>query len=217
MIGYLLECPRCLWLHFNEEVKRPRGLFPSLPDGMDNIFKKYFDSYRIKKELPPEIAGKVDAKLFEDKEKLELWRNIDFGRGGLHATIPEYKINLRGAIDDLLIDKQGKYVPLDFKTRGYPAKNDTHQHYQHQLDLYALLFEKNDLQPADYGYLLFFWPEKYENFKTHFEIDLIKVDVSSVRALNLLIRVRAIIDSPKPESHTDCEYCIYRGGEGKLF
>ena len=62
-ISYLLECPRCLWLHMNEDRKRPRGAYPSLPDGMDNVFKKYFDEYRSRHELPPEIEGKVGEKI----------------------------------------------------------------------------------------------------------------------------------------------------------
>jgi len=210
LIGYLFECPRCLWLHFNEGVRRPRGLFPSLPDGMDDIFKKYFDIYRERHELPPEIAGKIDGRLFDDMSKLNIWRNINFGRGGLSAEFFEYKIELRGAIDELVIRSDGKYIPFDFKTRGYPTKDDTHEHYRSQLDLYAILFEKNNLPPAEYGYLLFFWPEKYENLVASFKTDLVKVDVDPKRALKLLAQTRRIIDGPKPEAHTECEYCAYR-------
>src|SRR3989344_1821817 len=120
-ISSLLECPRCLWLQMNENVKRPRGIYPSLPNGMDDVFKKYFDEYRGGDSLPPEIDG--------------------------------------------------KFIPFDFKTRGYPTKEDTHEHYRTQLDLYALLFEKNGHKVAPFGYLLFFWPQSYgignANFKSN--------------------------------------------------
>lgn len=210
LIGYLLECPRCLWLYFNEEVKRPRGLFPSLPSGMDNVFKEYFDQYRERKELPPEIAGKIDAKLFDDMEKLKVWRNIDFGRGGLKAEFPEYNVLLRGAIDELLVTPDGSFIILDFKTRGYPTKDDTHKHYQHQLDLYALLFAKNDLKIFPKGYLLFFWPEKYDKGMANFKTELVEMELSIGQALDTLKRVQEIIGGEKPAAHSDCEYCAYR-------
>jgi CRISPR/Cas system-associated exonuclease Cas4 (RecB family) len=210
-IGMLLECPKCLWLYANEGVKRPQTIFPSLPSGMDEMFKKYFDKYRVKDELPPEIDGKVDGKLFGDLEKLEPWRNIDFGRGGFHAQFPDIEIELRGAIDELLINEKGEYVPFDFKTRGYPTKEDTHKHYQHQLDLYSLLFEKNDLKSAGYGYLLFFWPKEYWKGSTSFNSKLVKMNVSAESGMKILREVYEIISGEKPKSHEKCQFCMYRG------
>jgi len=46
------ECPRCFWLHFNKNVHRPRGIFPSLPSGMDLVIKNYFDRYRSMGQAP---------------------------------------------------------------------------------------------------------------------------------------------------------------------
>ena len=114
-ISYLLECPRCLWLHMNEDRKRPRGAYPSLPDGMDNVFKKYFDEYRSRHELPPEIEGKVEGKLFDDLRQLHQWREFNFGRGGISTEFPEYNMKVSGAIDELLIAPDGKFIPFDFR------------------------------------------------------------------------------------------------------
>src|SRR3989344_7190120 len=91
LIGSLLECQRCLWLHFNKGIKRPAGIFPSLPSGMDGVFKKYFDSYRKKRLLPPEINGKVTGTLFDDSEQLKIWGN---NRKGLQAEFPKYNLTL---------------------------------------------------------------------------------------------------------------------------
>lgn len=209
-ISSLLECPRCLWLHMNEEKKRPRGIYPSLPDGMDNVFKKYFDEFRAAGELPPEIEGKVEGTLFQDARQLNRWREFDFGRGGIRAEIPEYGMMVAGAIDDLVVSPEGKYVPFDFKTRGYPTKEDTHEHYRHQLDLYALLFQKNGLEPADYGFLLFFWPQSYSLGMANFKTNLIRMDVSPSRGMSILEKAHTIITGPIPASHEACEYCTYR-------
>ncbi|ODS30309.1 MAG: hypothetical protein SCARUB_04585 [Candidatus Scalindua rubra] len=67
------NCPRCFWLHYNKQVRRPRGIFPSLPGGMDLVIKKYFDRYRGK--LPPEIEGKVEGCLMPGVELMNKWRN----------------------------------------------------------------------------------------------------------------------------------------------
>lgn len=211
-ISTLLECPRCLWLEINESKKRPRGIFPSLPGGMDNVFKDYFDEYRERGELPPEIEGKVDGVLFPDTKKLSAWREFNFGRGGMRKEFPEYDIVVAGAIDELLVASDGKYIPFDFKTRGYPTKEDTHEHYRMQLDLYALLFKENGMEPADYGYLLFFWPEHYSMGMANFKTELITLDVSPSRARSTLKKVQDIVKGPIPEAHERCEYCMYREG-----
>lgn len=209
-VSSLLECPRCLWLQVREDRKRPRGIYPSLPDGMDNVFKKYFDGYRARAEMPPEIDGKVAGRLFDDPRLLRQWREFDFGRGGIRTEIPEYDMTVAGAIDDLVVASDGKFVPFDFKTRGYPLKEDTHEHYRTQLDLYGMLFERNGHTIAGYGYLLFFWPQAYEMGMANFKTELIKMDVSPSRGMSVLKKVHDIVTSPKPEAHSRCEYCLYR-------
>jgi asparagine synthetase B (glutamine-hydrolysing) len=81
--------------------------------------------------------------------------------------------------------------------------------------LYTLLFEKNNLPPADFGYLLFFWPTKYREKSANFKTDLIKLNVSAENGMKILKEVHTIVNNPKPDSHSDCEYCMYRRvGEG---
>jgi len=43
----MLECPRCFWLQIVKNIKRPAGIFPSLPSGMDKILKVHFDKKLI--------------------------------------------------------------------------------------------------------------------------------------------------------------------------
>ena len=75
-LSLLKDCPRCFWFKFNKDIKRPEGIFPSLPSGMDRILKIHFDSYIEKGELPPELEElEGDVKLFDDEELLKEWRN----------------------------------------------------------------------------------------------------------------------------------------------
>ncbi|MBL7206809.1 MAG: hypothetical protein ISS36_04385, partial [Candidatus Aenigmarchaeota archaeon] len=172
-ISLFLNCPRCFWLKMNKKIARPSGPFPSLPAGMDKVLKVHFDTHRKEDSAPEELEGKFEGRLFQDIEKLDVWRN---NFRGLQHIDPKTGIILMGALDDLFVTSERKYAPLDFKTRGYPRKEDTHEHYQHQMDIYSFLLEKNGMEPADFAILIFYHPIDVD--KSHnviFDPDPIKV------------------------------------------
>src|SRR3989338_1814191 len=153
-LNLLKECSRCFWLQFNKGVKRPDSIFPSLPSGMDKVLKAHFDSFIGSKELPPELLKlKSKYKLFSDASLLAAWRNNFKG-----ISYADDKGNvLHGAVDNILV-KNYKLVVLDYKTRGFPLKEDTANNYQDQLDIYNFLLRKNGYETEDYAYLLFYHP-----------------------------------------------------------
>lgn len=181
---------------------------------MDDVLKKYFDGFRRSGKLPPELRGKVDATLFPDLDQLRRMRNY---RIGLMAEFPQLGMRLKGAIDELLINKQGEHVVFDFKTRGYPTKEDTHTHYQDQLDLYALLLKKNRMTPADYGYLFFIHPTSFSRGRATFASNIMRVEVKWQDGFAMLEEVKKTIDGSKPRAHRDCEYCMYRSPQAPMF
>ncbi|MCX5657477.1 MAG: hypothetical protein NTZ48_04540, partial [Candidatus Omnitrophica bacterium] len=137
-LNLFLDCPRCFWLEKVKGIKRPRGIFPSLPGGMDSVIKVYFDRYRIKGELPPEIKGKVEGKLIPEEKTLKKWRS--WRSTDLCYEDKAINASLSGALDDCLIE-EGFYIPLDYKTRGYELKEGSENYYQVQLDCYCLMLE----------------------------------------------------------------------------
>jgi len=72
-LNLFLDCPLCFWLEVNKGVKRPAGVFPSLPGGMDLVLKKYYDRFRG--GLPPELIGRVNGKLLADEDLIKRFRN----------------------------------------------------------------------------------------------------------------------------------------------
>ena len=120
---------------------------------MDSILKNHFDKFREMGKMPPELANLEGYQLFTDKELLKVWRN---NRKGIQWTDEEGNL-LRGAVDNIL-QKGSKLVVLDYKTRGYPLKEDTAAHYQNQMDIYTFLLQKNGYETEDYAYLLFYHP-----------------------------------------------------------
>jgi len=202
-LNLMQECPRCFWLHINK-VKRPDTPFPSLPSGMDKVLKEHFDRFMEKGELPPEIREDdcKDCKLFDDKEKLKLWRN---NLKGL-----EYKkgdVLLHGAVDNILV-RNNKLIVLDYKTRGFPLKEDTHEHYQTQMDLYNFLLRKNGYETEDYTYLLFYYPNTVtETGEVIFNTKLIKIKTNAKNGEKVFQKAIKIIKGDMPEKNKDCKFC----------
>jgi CRISPR/Cas system-associated exonuclease Cas4 (RecB family) len=203
-LSLLKECPRCFWLHFNKGIKRPDTIFPSLPSGMDKILKAHFDSFRDRDELPPELKDMNDeVTLFDNAGLLEVWRN---NFKGIQWT--DEKGNLiRGAVDNIL-QKGKKLIVLDYKTRGYPLKEDTAKYYQDQLDVYNFLLRKNGYETEDYAYLLFYHPDKVnENGDFVFHTDLVRMDISVKNAERIFNEAVKVLEGNMPEPSDNCQFC----------
>jgi len=201
----MLECPRCFWLEKHKVWTRPAGVFPSLPGGMDRVLKKHFDKFMERGELPPEIREygiEKGYKLFDNKAKLEIWRN---NRKGIQYMDKTSGILLMGAIDNLLT-KKGKLVILDYKTRGYPLKEDTHEHYQAQMDIYNFLLRQNGYDTEDYTYLLFYYPKEVtETGEVIFDKKLIKMNTDAKRGGKYFEDAIKLLSEDCPKK--TCEWC----------
>lgn len=229
-LNLFLECQKCFWLEQVQGIHRPRGIFPSLPGGMDNLIKKYFDKYRLQGKLPPEIEGKVDGVLMADLELLNKWRS--WRTGLVHKDLETGAI-LSGALDDLLVNPHTKrvsasqdqnntrfgvgvnpqkqvYMPFDYKTRGYDLKEDSSSFYQNQLNCYGLMLEANGLPPADHGYLCYYIPKEVnEGGQVRFEITVKRMAIYPAQAKIVFRSAVALIGGPMPKNHSACEYCSW--------
>lgn len=207
-LSLLSECPRCFWLAFRKDIKRPSGIFPSLPSGMDRVLKEHFDSYMRKDELPPELLSlNGEVRLFSDEEKLKEWRNNFKGI----SWQDDMGNILHGAVDNIL-KKGDKLVVLDYKTRGFPLKEDTHEHYQDQLDIYNFLLRKNGFKTEDYGYLLFYHPSKVnQKGEVIFHTDLVKMKVDVSNAERIMKEALEVLAGEMPKAAEKCEWCRWVG------
>ncbi len=198
------ECARCFWLTQHSVWKRPVGIFPSLPSGMDGILKTHFDKFMRKGILHPELCNNShcsDMKLFDDEELLKIWRS---NFKGIQWKDKNGNI-LRGAVDNLLI-KGKKLIVLDYKTRGFPLKDDTHEHYQDQIDIYNFLLRKNKYSTESFGFLLFYHPkEVLETGEVVFNTDLKKMKVNVKNAEKLFNMALKLLNGKCPKK--SCEWC----------
>jgi len=204
-LNLFLDCPRCFWLDKNKGIKRPRGIFPSLPGGMDLVIKKYFDGYRIKGDLPPEIKDKITGKLFPDLATLEKWRN--WRNSDLRYEDKALNVILVGALDDCLVE-DNQYIPLDYKTRGSEIKEDPRKYYQNQLDCYCLMLDYSGFKAKGLAYLVYYWPEKVgEEGNVKFHVEPIKIETNIESAKNIVRDAVKLLSSDIPLPSLSCEYC----------
>ena len=203
-LNLMQECPRCFWLAQHKVWKRPSGIFPSLPSGIDRILKVHFDNFREKGQMPPELCEHqscVNMKLFDDKDKLKIWQNNWKG-----ISWKDKKANeLHGAVDNILV-KGKKLIVLDYKTRGYPVKDDTAEHYRLQQNIYNFLLRKNGYQTEDYFFLLFYVPrEVMTTGEVIFDTELVKMKVDIKMAEDAWKKALKLLNSPCPKK--GCEWC----------
>ena len=202
-LNLFLECPKCFWLQEVRRIHRPKGPFPSLPGGMDAVIKKYFDQFREKGTLPPFL--KVKGQLV-DENLIREWRN---NRKGLRWLDPNTRAELMGALDDCLVD-EGRYIPIDYKTRGWLIKEDSHTYYQNQLDCYTLLLEKNDFPANNFAYLIFWSPKEVrEDNLVNFTIEPVGVETDPQRALKIFRSAVETLAGPLPKHHSTCGFCAW--------
>lgn len=181
-------------------------MFPSLPSGMDGVLKTHFDKFMALGKMPPELCANSECanlKLFDDRVLLAEWRN---SRKGLWYEDKSGNI-MHGGIDNLLVNKSnGKFIVLDYKTRGFPLKDDTHEHYQDQLNIYAWLFEKMGHKVENFAYLLFYHPkEVLSTGEVVFNTDLKKMKISPDDAEKLFKKAIKLLNSDCPKE--SCEWC----------
>lgn len=206
-LSILKDCPRCFWLDKVRYIKRPRGIFPSLPGGMDLVIKKYFDIYRKKNELPQELEGKIEGKLFTDIKTLEKWRS--WRTTDLYYEDTKTGAVLSGALDDCLT-LNGTYIPLDYKTRGSGLKSDPAIYYQTQLDSYSLMLESKGFKSAGFAYLLYYWPEEVrENGMVRFAVEPFKIQTDTSSVKKIIADAVKILGGDIPEPSPQCEYCSF--------
>ncbi len=192
-----------------------------MPSGMDIVIKKYFDKYRG--ALPPELDGKIDGVLMDDMPLLNRWRNW---RSGLQYHDKERDAVLFGALDDCLVKKLKKqspnykkyYMPLDYKTRGFPPQEGaSEEYYQHQLDAYTLLLAENGYRTGDHAYLVYYYPnEVKEGGVVEFEVKPVRIETNIERIKKMFQDAVDLLNGDLPQEHAkganggaSCEFGLW--------
>lgn len=196
-IEELNRCPRCFWMSYREGIKLPEGFQSRLANRFDIILKKYFDNYRHQDKLPPIIENKIKGKLKKPfKERYYYQFDGEYG--------------FYGKLDECLIDEDGNHIPIDFKTSSSdPRKKDILSSYQNQIDEYLFLLEKNGLRVANFGYLIYFFPEMTVELSNGFPvmIHVVKIQRKSKDIKKRIERAINVLKRKIPDSSDECVFC----------
>lgn len=208
-LNLLNDCPLCFWMDKVKGIKRPRGIFPSLPSGMDFIIKKDFDKYREVGVLP--VVMDIPGIRLVEIKLIKAWRHW---RSGLSWNIPGTDYLLGGALDEAVcsLNTPVIYSPVDYKTRGSAVPDwqaYVKKYYQAQISTYDLLLQKNGYQTSGKGYFVYFYPEHVEvsTGKCKFKTVLVEIETHPDDALALAEKAMEIIAGPMPEPDPGCDYC----------
>lgn len=204
-LGMYDRCDRCFYEIVKEKDKRVGSIFPSLPSGMDKVLKIYFERYAKKGQVPPEVHPLGDFKPFHDPQQLKVWMN---NRRGIRVSTPEGH-TLMGAVDCIL-EKENTLLVLDYKTRGFPLKDNTASYYQTQMDTYNFLLQENGHQTSDISALLFYYPKSVRaDGSVKFNRELVTLHVNIQNPKDLFYGALDCLESAKPDPNEDCRHCTY--------
>lgn len=207
-LNKFIRCPRCFYLEKRKGIKTPRGIFPSLPSGMHSIIESYFDRCRKHGNTPLSLKSiPFEPSLVKSQSLVDNWRNYK-----KTALIYEDKIlgaKLSGALDDCILIG-GKYVPLDYKTKGFALKEGCENFYQTQMDSYCLILEAKGYHTTGFAYLLYYYPKEIDySDKITFNVQPIKIETSIENAKKVFESAVRCLRGKIPKAHKDCEHCKY--------
>jgi len=129
---------------------------------------------------------------------------------------PKSDAVLKGAVDDLLQTPDGEIVVLDYKTRGYPPKEGRRvpHYYERQVNLYNLILAENGYATADFGLLLYYYPDTVnEEGDVMFHREFAKVPTDLEAARELVQEAVRVLDGPEPGPGSECEFCRWEREE----
>lgn len=200
-IDILNRCPRCFWLQYRLGIRQPQGIVSRLPSRFDKVLKVYFDQFRAKNELPDFIKKVIKGRLENPFQEVYFY----------HVN---QKYGFYGKLDECLINPEGKYVVVDFKTTSSdPQKRkEIFPAYQHQIDEYNFLLGQHGKPVADYGYLIYFYPGEIKDLKNGAPLKVYfqKIKANSKEVLPRIMKAIKVLEGEMPKPSEDCPYCQWR-------
>lgn len=119
--------------------------------------------------------------------------------------------SLFGKIDDLLVESDGRLIPMDFKVSGYPPKEEKQKYYILQLHAYALMLREQGFNLSDRAYLIHYFIKDLSNpsLSVEFESQLDRIELDLAAFEQTLGEIVALLEGPYPGDNPDCQACQY--------
>lgn len=224
-----MQCPRCFWLDVRLKIKRPSSPPFNINKAIDELFKKEFDSYRIKAEPHPIMKdNQINAIPFAHKD-LDVWRENFNGITHHHEVT---NLHIFGAVDDIWVNDKGELIVVDYKATAKDkpvtelgAEGTWQDMYRRQMEIYQWLLKQNGFSVNNTGYFVYATgTSKKDAFNNvvEFETHLIPHQGSTDWVEETILNMKACMDDDQiPAVGTaamggECEHCAYARERTKL-
>jgi len=213
-----MECPRCFYLDRRRGVGRPPGFPFNLNSAVDHLLKKEFDIHRgAGTKHPIMVSNNLEAVPFAH-EKMNTWRETDFGRGGVRFLHEPTNFEVNGAVDDIWINPEGELYVVDYKATSKDGAINLDAPwqigYKRQMEVYQWLLRGNGFRVSDTGYFVYCNGRKdVDAFdqKLEFDIHLIGYEGNDGWVESALTQARqCLVSEEVPIADKDCDFCRYR-------
>jgi len=156
-LDLFLECPRCFYLDRRLGVGRPPGFPFNLNTAVDTLLKKEFDIHRASGSRHPLLEKYGIDAVPVDHAELAAWRENFKGIRFHHEPT---NLIITGAIDDLWLDAQQRFVVVDYKATSKSERitaldQGWHAGYKRQMEIYQWLLRRNGLEVSPTGYFVY--------------------------------------------------------------
>ncbi len=217
-IELYMQCPRCFWLDVRLKIKRPDGPPFQINKAIDELFKKEFDSYRLKGQPHPLMVEFGVAAVPFQHDQLGEWRETFTGVVTLHQPT---NLHVFGAVDDLWTNADGEVIVVDYKATAKEKEvtldAEWQISYKRQMEVYQWLLRQNGLSVSDTGYFVYangrLDMDGFNN-RVEFRTKLIPYTGSDSWVEPTLIEMKACMDGGIPRVGRaamggECDFCAY--------
>lgn len=218
-IELFMQCPRCFWLDVRLKIKRPDGPPFNINKAIDELFKKEFDTYRVKGEPHPIMTEYSVSAVPFTHEKLDDWRETFVGVQAPHAAT---NLLVFGAVDDLWVSPSGEVIVVDYKAtakdKDVSIDSGWQISYKRQMEVYQWLLRQNGLPVSSTGYFVYANGRMdLDGFfdKIEFRTKVIPYTGDDAWVEPTLLKMKACMDSDTMPPMGDsimggpCEFCSY--------
>ena len=213
-----MQCPRCFWLDARMRIKRPDGPPFQINKAIDELFKKEFDSYRVKGEPHPLMVEFGVAAVPFQHDRLGEWRETFTGVAVLHQPT---NLHVFGAVDDLWTNQDGEVIVVDYKAtakdKDVGLDAEWQISYKRQMEIYQWLLRQNNLRVSDTGYFVYangrLDMDGFNN-RVEFRTKIIPYTGSDQWVEPTLRDIKACLEGDMPPVGKaamggDCDFCAY--------
>jgi len=202
-------CHRCFWIKLRVNNKLPFQIFPGIFASLDSYQKKVVHAI-IDSDKRPEWLQSIGD--FVAYRKAPHWSKFN-------VDIKEYGITLTGAVDDILVTREGNIIIPDYKTAKFtPNQDKLLPMYEIQLNGYAVIAEGVGISPVTGLSLIYFEPitddQAASDHKTPYGFDMaftahpVNMPIDRDKLNNAMEKTREIYDmATPPAGATGCKDC----------